>query len=281
MKTIGRLRVWRGRRSRGVLLLLAAGALGAGSLAAVAALDGRLPLPGARHVELAEPVRPVAPGLIRLDGDDGRRLLFDSEAHAAFLPLTSHFETQLSLTHCGTASIVMVLNALEAPAPAVKDYAPYRLFTQRNLLNGRTRSITSHESIARRGMTLEQVGAVLRAYDVDAEARQAGASTPEEFRDLAAAHLDTAGRHVIVNYSRAALGQDGAGHISPLGAYDAESDRFLILDVSRYKAPSVWVETERLFAAMAEPVGGDPSRTRGFVLIDGRDGSGANQPSSQ
>ena len=111
MKTIGRLRVWRGRRSRGVLLLLAAGALGAGSLAAVAALDGRLPLPGARYVELAEPVRPVAPGLIRLDGDDGRRLLFESEAHAAFLPLTSHFETQLSLTHCGTASIVMVLNA--------------------------------------------------------------------------------------------------------------------------------------------------------------------------
>ena len=71
---------------------------------------------------------------------------------------------------------------------------------------------------------------------------------------------------MIVNYSRAALGQDGPGHISPLGAYDADSDRFLILDVSRYKAPAVWVLAERLFAAMAEPIGPDAG-TRGFLLI--------------
>jgi hypothetical protein len=71
---------------------------------------------------------------------------------------------------------------------------------------------------------------------------------------------------VIVNYSRTALGQDGPGHISPLGAYDTDSDRFLILDVSRYKAPAVWVPAEQLFAAMAEPIGPDAG-TRGFLLI--------------
>ena len=35
-----------------------------------------------------------------------------------------------------------------------------------------------------------------------------------------AENLATAGDYVIVNYSRPALGQEGSGHISPLGAYD-------------------------------------------------------------
>jgi glutathione-S-conjugate glycine hydrolase len=104
----------------------------------------------------------------------------------------------------------------------------------------------------------------------------AGATTMETFRRLAVEHLSSSGRHVIVNYSRTALQQDGPGHISPLGAYDADSDRFLILDVSRYKAPAVWVPTAALFAAMAEPLGPDNPRTRGFVLIrapgGGKDG---------
>ena len=40
------------------------------------------------------------------------------------------------------------------------------------------------------------------------------------------------------------------GHISPLAAYDADTDRFLILDVSRFKYPPVWVGTAELFTAM-------------------------------
>jgi Phytochelatin synthase len=43
--------------------------------------------------------------------------------------------------------------------------------------------------------------------------------------------------------------------------------RFLILDVSRYKAPAVWASTEQLFTAMAEPMGPDNAQTRGFLLI--------------
>jgi hypothetical protein len=44
-----------------------------------------------------------------------------------------------------------------------------------------------------------------------------------------------------VNYQRGALGQKESGHISPLAAYNAASDRFLILDVAAYKYPPVWV----------------------------------------
>ena len=59
--------------------------------------------------------------------------------------------------------------------------------------------------------------------------------------------------------------------ISPLAAYDAETDRFLILDMSRYKYPPVWVEAGDLYAAMITPDSDNDNRTRGFVLVAASD----------
>ena len=74
--------------------------------------------------------------------------------------------------------------------------------------------------------------------------------------------------YVIVNYLRRAIGQERGGHISPLAAYDADTDRFLILDVSRYKYPPVWVGAVELFAAMNTIADRDSdNKTRGYVLI--------------
>ena len=63
------------------------------------------------------------------------------------------------------------------------------------------------------------------------------------------------------------MGQEKGGHISPLAAYDIESDRFLILDVARYKYPPVWVTTADLFAAMKTTDSDNENKTRGFVLV--------------
>lgn len=230
----------------------------AATFVALSACEGR--------PELAQPERAVGADLVPLDGAEGQRLLFESEAHAAFLPLVSHFENQVSQSHCGPATLAMVLNAVEAPAPAPRAYAPHRLFTQANVLNGRTREIVSDGGVARAGMALQQVADVLGVYGLEVETHYASASSVEAFRAEALDYLGRDDHHVIVNYSRAALGQSGPGHISPLGAYDAESDRFLILDTSRYKAPPVWVRTADLFAAMAEPTR-DGGRTRGFLLV--------------
>jgi hypothetical protein len=66
---------------------------------------------------------------------------------------------------------------------------------------------------------------------------------------------------------RRALGQQIGGHISPLAAYDAKADRFLILDVARYKYPPVWVKTADIFAAMNTLDAANDNKTRGFVLV--------------
>ena len=72
---------------------------------------------------------------------------------------------------------------------------------------------------------------------------------------------------MIVNYLRKAIGQQLGGHISPLAAYDAEADRFLILDVARYKYPPVWVTAKDLFDAMNTTDSDNQNKTRGFVLV--------------
>jgi len=63
-------------------------------------------------------------------------------------------------------------------------------------------------------------------------------------------NLARSGDYVIVNYRREAVGQKGGGHISPLGAYDAGSDSFLVLDVNPAAAGWVWMPTTTLVKGM-------------------------------
>jgi len=210
---------------------------------------------------------PLGVDLISLDSDVGEQLLVKSDARRPYVGLSMHFVTQKTQSYCGVASMAMVLNALGVPAPTTPEYAPYRMYTQDNLLNDTTERILPTAILARRGMTLDQLGALLASHGVEAQVRHASDVTVESFRSQALEYLKQPGHHVVVNYLRRGLGQERGGHISPLAAYDADSDRFLILDVSRYKYPPVWVKSEHLFAAMNTPDAVNENRSRGFVLV--------------
>jgi hypothetical protein len=210
---------------------------------------------------------PLPDALINLNSDRGARLLIESEALDAYWPLSIQFVTQKNQAYCGVASIVMVLNALGVAAPTTPEFEPFRTFTQDNVLNERTEKIRPREILAQKGMTLDQFGEVLGTYPVKADVRHAADSSLDEFRTLATEHLGAPDRYVIANYLRDAIGQERGGHFSPLAAYDADTDRFLILDVSRYKYPPIWVEADDLFAAMNTPDSDNDGRTRGFVLV--------------
>jgi hypothetical protein len=161
----------------------------------------------------------------------------------------------------------MVLNALAVPAPATPEFEPFRTFTQDNVFSPETDVVIARDVLARQGMTLDQIGQFLSVYPVKAEVHHAADVTLEEFRSAARQYLSADGHHVIINYLRRSIGQEKGGHISPLGAYDADTDRFLILDVSRYKYPPVWVSAKELYDAMNTPDSDNDDRTRGFVLV--------------
>ena len=62
---------------------------------------------------------------IDLRSEPGERLLLESDGFQAFVPLSVNFLTQKNQAFCGVASIVMVLNALQVPAPTTPEYEPY------------------------------------------------------------------------------------------------------------------------------------------------------------
>jgi hypothetical protein len=204
---------------------------------------------------------PLPSNLIDLSSEQGEHLLLDAEARAAYWPLSAQFVTQKNQAYCGVASLIMVMNALRVPAPSTPEFEPYKTFTQDNFLNDQTEKILPREVLVKMGMTLDQIGSLAETYPVKAEVRHAGDSSVDEFRSLASGHLGQKDHYVIVNYLRRAIGQERGGHISPLAAYDADTDRFLVLDVSRYKYPPVWVSTADLFAAMNTPDSDNENRS--------------------
>ena len=209
---------------------------------------------------------PLPENLVGFGSPGGEALLVGAESRSDYFPLAEHFVTQRNQAFCGVASIAMVLNALDMPAPSSPELAPFSIFDQDNVFSPQTEAVIPRATIEKMGMTLDQVGAVLSAHGLKVEVHHAADSSLEEFRRRASEELGSPGRFIVINYLRAAIGQEKGGHISPLAAYDADTDRFLILDVSRYKYPPVWVKAAELFAAMSTTDSDNDNRTRGFIV---------------
>ena len=210
---------------------------------------------------------PLPDNLTDLNSEQGEKFFFESGGLQSYFAVADNFVTQKTQAYCGVASIVMVLNALHTPAPTTPEYQPYHTFTQDNLLDEHTDAILPREVLARQGMTLDQLGALLSLHPATIEVHHAEDGGLDAFRSSARDYLAAKDHFVIVNYLRKSIGQERGGHISPLAAYDAQADRFLILDVARYKYPPVWVKAADLFAAMNTTDAANNNKTRGYVLV--------------
>ncbi|MEL4897653.1 phytochelatin synthase family protein [Crocosphaera sp. Alani8] len=216
---------------------------------------------------LAQTNLPLSENLINFNSSRGETLLIESQARKDYIPLTLQFETQDNLAFCGVASMVMVLNALSTPAPKATEWVRYNRFTQDNVFdNPKTESVITKETVSRQGMTLQELGGLLKSYPLEVEVYHGDEVSLDGFRQRIVNNLKQEKNFVLVNYLRSSIGQERGGHISPIAAYHQESDRFLILDVSRYKYPPVWVKATDLWKA-TNTIDSTSKKTRGFVLI--------------
>lgn len=195
---------------------------------------------------------PLPPDLISAESSAGAQLLSRSAFTADDAELNRFFESQSRAAYCGVASSVIVLNALR----------PGTRLTQSSVFP----SLSTELRTTFGGMTLAQLTELLGSNGAIVTATYASDSNIDAFRAVVRQNLQTPHDFMLVNYERAALGQTQSGHISPLAAYDDQSDRLLILDVAGYKYPPVWVTTPDLWHAMSTV---DPAsnRTRGFVTV--------------
>jgi glutathione-S-conjugate glycine hydrolase len=199
---------------------------------------------------------PLPPALIAAESPAGQSLLVDRAYLADYESLRRAFEPQSRRAYCGVASAVIVLNALRGSSAA----------TQSNFFTDAASGVRNSLQVTFGGMSLGELAALLRAHGVDATAHYASNTTVDQFRTLASQNLATPGDYLLVNYQRAALGQEKIGHISPVAAYNAAADRFLLFDVASYHYPPVWVSTEALWQAM-NTIDDASGRTRGFIVV--------------
>lgn len=233
------------RRLKVVVGLLAATPLGL--VGAIALLYRQI-----SHPPVEQPPLPGA--LVALPSPMGQALLATATATADHEALAAALQRQEKRTWCGVASSVTVLSAMRG-ARVPQD----AFFTDA------TAEVRSWTRITFGGMTLDALGALLEAHGVEAGVHHAGGGV-DAFRERALANLATPGDYLLVNYLRTPLGQGDTGHISPVSAYHAGSDRFLVLDVASYAWPPVWVRADDLYGAM-ETVDPESDTLRGWVEV--------------
>ncbi len=207
---------------------------------------------------------PLAEDLVPLDSEAGRALFARSEA-GPFWRLIQFYGVQPNLATCGVASCTMVLNSLPIERPVSQTHGEFKLFTADNFFTPAVSEIAKRENVYKSGMSLTELGKVLATFPVEVSTVPAASVGVTVFRDEVKRCTQAQGQMMLVNYLRKSLGQESGGHISPVAAYAAEDDRVLVLDVSTYKYPWIWVKTEKLFTAMG--TNGGANTSRGFVVV--------------
>jgi hypothetical protein len=197
--------------------------------------------------------------------------LFETASETGdFYPLIARFVSETRQTFCGIASSVMVLNALEITPPVAPQWYPSQYWDEDNIFTLPVlEKVASVQQVEGGGITLDQLEVLLETNGATVDRVFAGDTDLDAFRKAAIAALADPNAYLVVNVSRALLGQggvDGGGHISPVAAYNAEADRFLFLDVARYKYLPSWITAERLYAAM-NTIDTTSKKTRGYVVV--------------
>jgi hypothetical protein len=236
----------------------------------------------------------AAPELVAFASDEGLARLARSDAKADFAALANQFEAQSNSIFCGPTSAAIVLNTVYSRNPALpRDRSRLRLedlrylsagadpvvprWTQDNVIDkgAKTRAQVLGEPMQipgkaqpqrDSGYQLRQFDEMLRANGLRTRLVVVDDTRPEaSVRDDLVRALARPGEYAVVNYRREAVGQKGGGHISPLGAYDAGSDSFLVLDVNPAAAGWVWMPTAALVRGMRSF---DTVENRGYVVVE-------------
>jgi hypothetical protein len=262
---------------------------------------GGAPLPLAAAPGAGERASAAAgahPDLVFLNTTRGTALLKGASHDRPFWQLSPHFATE-NPGQCGPTTAAMILNALTAQglqAAVSSEYSaitPYfnmteRYWEQRGCPEAtstfpwrpcRAGNVWGEEAggehpaavaCVRQATedwqgTLKQVTAFFTCRGLEVEVA-APVPSKDTFRQaLLVAFSKEPLRFVAVNFDRRALSQLGFGHHSPVGAYDAETDRVLVMDVARYKYPPTWVPLGDLVTAMNTT--GSDGTPRGFIVV--------------
>jgi hypothetical protein len=195
-----------------------------------------------------------------------------------FWALSPYYVGQQDDVSCSLASLTMLVNAARRQIRFSTDDP----LVQQLSLRRRVNSPIWERGLAPggEGVTLDEL-AVLAAQSLHAfglapvhvqvvHVPEASAAALASLREALRANEASGDDWLLVNFLAAAyLGVGDYGHIAPVGAYDADTRRVLILDPDRDWYEPYWVPDEVVLAGMAtrDPVSGEP---RGYLQVSMR-----------
>jgi hypothetical protein len=198
--------------------------------------------------------QPLPAALIAATSAEGEARLQEAEDIADYDRLAASFEPQQLVSYCGVASSVAVLQALGIES------GQWSFFTDD------ASQVRSRYDVMFGGMSLPNLAGLLAAHGLKVAVHHADEITIDEFRADVERNLANDGDYLVVNYQREALGQGRVGHISPLAAYDQDSDSVLIMDTAAHKYPPTWVPLDLLYAGM-QTKDSSSGKMRGYLEV--------------
>lgn len=201
---------------------------------------------------------------------------FKTTDHTDFWKIAPYYLPQHNPKACSVASVAMILNALRADD---KLTASDELFTSESLLKLEKEFANATGKLGR-GMTLDGLqSATQKALDKAypskyvVESFRFNALDKEKelvrLKDLLIQNEKDPKNMMIANFLQGTLTGDpegNIGHISPIGAYDAKSDRVLIMDTDRQYYEPYWISSAKLLEAMNTQDSG-AKKARGLIWI--------------
>ncbi len=217
-------------------------------------------------VSAAEAASAAEPEVIYWNSDAGKALRARIKPDADYWQLIPWFTNQENQAYCGVASAVTVLNAMPIKKPVDPIYAPFAYFTQSNFFTPEVVKVIGPQTVRNQGMTRDEMVLTLTQLGVKATTVAGDDMDEPALRKLVQKAMGDDGQFVLVNFLRRSLGQPGGGHWSVLAAYDAQSDRALILDVSKYMYAPEWVTIPTLRKAI-DTLDSTSNESRGLVFV--------------
>ncbi|MET1026969.1 MAG: phytochelatin synthase family protein [Dongiaceae bacterium] len=204
------------------------------------------------------------------------------EASPAYWALAPHLISQYTDCACALASATMVFNAMRSldGHHRIGDVVTeLRLLEAMNDDHWRTAFRPTDGDGLKLARYAEDLPRALDLFQLTGWSvsmhRMPAADTVAAFalRKALTALQQRADRLIIANFHLATFYGDGVdiGHYSPLAAYDADSDRILVLDVYKPDYEPSWAPLERMMAAMS--VHDDKDVPRGYILLSRTDGN--------
>ena len=219
---------------------------------------------------------------------EGLKRLERSQFKNDFYQLVNFYQPQENPLFCSIATGTMIRNALDygnissqktgeirKPDGTVGEF---HLYAQKDFFNDKTEKVKKRAIVEYRepgkdgktydaGLSLGDFAQMLKINGLKTQlvsAEKVDEKFAEKFRQVLKKNLAEDKNFVVLNFDGKVLGKETRGHISPVVAFDEETDSVFVLDVALHKNQWYWVGVTKLVEAMNTK---DAQTYRGYLVV--------------